>query len=575
MTASARRAWVWPLIAAAVGGLVYLNSLSNGFALDDVPLVRDNPDVQSDLAPADLLLRPYWGEHGAASGLYRPVTILSLHLNRRVSGSRPAGFHAVNVALHMLVCALVWYAARGAGLYYGTALAASLLFAVHPVHTEAVANVTGRAELLGAAGVLAAWLAFRRALAAGSGFHWPVLAGLFYLLALLSKENTVLAPLVFALEGYWHRRDASSSSKKRLVLAAAAVATAFVVGMGMRWVALDGLRGTATVAFIDNPPAFAGAGARIATALWVQVKYGLLFAWPFGLSSDYSFDMIPTVTGWLDARALAGICWAAGLVATFWIGARLARPVALGIAIWVLGLLPASNLLFVSGTIMAERLAYLPSLGACLILGHLVAWARHARRDGPFAIAGMLVVLVVLSVATFQRNPDWESNATLALEDAARHPRSAKLHAGAGIVLHDRGELDAAEQAYRRALAIYPDYAQIHYNLGELLLVRERAVEAVEHLRAAARIAPGNPRPHKTLALLLERQGAIEEALTHYWAGSRVDPGDLGFRLRYGRLLRLSGHAEASEVLGALARDDPQGPAGRAARALLDETDRP
>ena len=261
----------------------------------------------------------------------------------------------------------------------------------------------------------------------------------------------------------------------------------------------------------------------------------------------------------------------------FGLAAKHARPVALGIAIWVFGLLPAANLFFVSGTIMAERLAYLPSLGGCLILGHLVARAHAAVGRGwptRVLIAGTLAVLLALSWGTVRRNPDWKNNATLALRDAATHPRSAKLHAGAGIVLHDRGELDAAETAYRKALTIYPDYAQIHYNLGELLLVRDRKREAIEHLRAAARISPGNPRPRKTLAPLLEQAGATREALAHYAAGSRIDPHDLAFRFNYGRLLLYSGQVdEARAVLQALGRADRNGLPGRVARAMVDELD--
>jgi tetratricopeptide (TPR) repeat protein len=271
----------------------------------------------------------------------------------------------------------------------------------------------------------------------------------------------------------------------------------------LRIVALGGVRGAEAVAFIDNPPAFFGAGVRLATAAWVQLKYGLLFLWPAKLSSDYSYDAIPVVQAISDPRLWAGVIWLAALAALCIAGYRRSRPVALGAAVWILFMIPASNLLFPSGTVMAERLAYLPLLGGCLLVGWL---ARHAflrwRRAAALVVALSLLLLAACSLRTVWRNPVWMDNATLALHDARVMPRSAKLHAGAGIVLHDRGEAAEAEAAYRRALEIYPDYAQIHYNLGMLLRLQSRNTEAVEHLIRAATISPHNPRPFKALERL-------------------------------------------------------------------------
>jgi tetratricopeptide (TPR) repeat protein len=186
-------------------------------------------------------------------------------------------------------------------------------------------------------------------------------------------------------------------------------------------------------------------------------------------------------------------------------------------------MIPASNLLFPSGTLMAERLGYLPSVGGCLLVGWLaqLAFSRW-RRAGVLVIGISLALLVACSMRTVWRNPVWNNNSTLALHDARVMPRSAKLHAGAGIVLHDRGDAAEAEAAYRRALEIYPDYAQIHYNLGTLLQKQSRNTEAVEHLIRAATISPHNPRPFKAL----ER----------------------------------------------LSRDDPDGPAGKRAREMLERS---
>lgn len=576
---------VWPLAVGLVGAAVYANTLSNGFALDDVPLVRDNAAVRSLARLPRLLAEPYWPPEmgGAGPGLYRPVTLASLAVNRALTGAEPLGFHWGNLLLHAWVSVLAWYAAKGSGGHYGTACVAGLVFAVHPLHVEAVAPVTGRAELLGAFWVLAAWIAHRKA-AGGRPAGWSVAAGLALLLAVLSKENTALAPLLFLLDDRWQRRGIGMRAA-RAWGPYAVYATMLAAGMALRVAVLGGLRGAGEMAFIDNPAAFAGTASRVATALWVQAKYAWLFLSPIHLSSDYSYDAIPVITSAADLRLAAGLLWAVAWLGLLWIGWRRSRPLALAAGLWGLFFLPSSNLLFPAGTAMAERLSYLPSLGGCLALGHLAAWAGSriaaARPQGPartcrlVGLATLVAAVVgLLAWRTIARNPVWRDNESLALHDVRVMPRSAKLQAGAGIALHARGRYLEAEAAYREALAIYPEYAQIHYNLGSLLLRRQANVEAIEHLQRAAALSPQNPGPPKSLAPLLEQAGRLDEALEFYARATDIDPGDLGLRFNHGRALLAAGRpADARTVLAALAHDDPRGIAGGLALALLAESE--
>lgn len=153
---------IWPALIFLLAVLPYANSPTNGFALDDLMLVRDNPELRSPVSWSGLFAGPYWPGNPAAA-LYRPVTIASLALTRLLFGPSALGFHAVNVLLHGLVCVLAWFAIRRLASPYGTAFLAAGWFALHPIHTEAVANIAGRAELLCAAAVLAGWLVHRAA----------------------------------------------------------------------------------------------------------------------------------------------------------------------------------------------------------------------------------------------------------------------------------------------------------------------------------------------------------------------------------------------------------------------------
>ena len=194
-------------------------------------------------------------------------------------------------------------------------------------------------------------------------------------------------------------------------------------------------------------------------------------------------------------------------------GASLASILAAGVflaaVLWTVFFLPTSNLIFPVGALMAERLAYLPSLGFCLWVGHI--GARVAAIEGPrrrlrqvAVIAIGVIALAALGARTWHRNPVWKDNETLALHDVEITPRSAKLHAGAAIVLAGRGEDEAATRHFRAALEIYPAYAQVHYNLAIVLLRLGDRATAIEHLQRSATLAPQNPRPREVLQRIRE-----------------------------------------------------------------------
>jgi Flp pilus assembly protein TadD len=571
---------LWAVLVALAAVAVYLNTLGNGFALDDVQVVRDNPNLRSPASLPRLFVLPYWPDaQGYAAGLYRPVTLASLALNRLVTGAGATGFHAVNIALHAFVSVLAWFAFRRASLLRGTALLGALLFAAHPVHVEAVANVVGRSELLAAAGVLSAWLCHRRAsesLVGRSRIAWNLAALLFYLTSILSKESAILAPLLFVADDLRRSRDTGEHRGAGAGRVLALYGAVLLAALALRAAALGGIRGAEDALPLDNPLVTESTFTRVATALWVQARYASLMVWPGTLSSDYSYDAIPVVRGLSDPRLLAGLALAVGAVLLAIHGWRRSRPAFLGVTLWIVFFAPTANLLFTTGALMGERLAYLPSLGFCLLAGHLgarIASTGRSRRKQRQAAVVALGTLVLLSLGarTWLRNPAWKDNATLALHDVETMPRSAKLQAGAAIAQAERGDRTASERHFREAIAIYPDYAQARYNLGILLAERGARDEAIDQLLQSAALAE-NPRPLKAVAGLLERSGRTDEALDAYARAAALDPTDLPHRFNWGRALLAAGRTpEAERVLSELASEAPTEIPGRVARAMLAE----
>lgn len=212
-----------PWLAAAVGAVCFLNSLGNGFTYDDIGIIRENPRIRHLDRPRDIWLADWWQPTDSEQEvlrrrrdrLYRPLTLCTFALNYAVGELRPFGYHAVNVALHAIVCWLVW---RFAQRLFGDATLstwAALLFAVHPVHCEAVANAVGRAEILAALFLLWGLLVLVPARAvprAGRALG----AGALFFAALLSKETAVcyfpVALLVLHAAG---RKPADAAARRR------------------------------------------------------------------------------------------------------------------------------------------------------------------------------------------------------------------------------------------------------------------------------------------------------------------------------------------------------------------------
>ncbi|MGH9868357.1 MAG: hypothetical protein ACREAA_09365, partial [Candidatus Polarisedimenticolia bacterium] len=187
--------------AALVAAACYLNTFGNGFVFDDLDVIVRNPLVAGEQAGdlARTFSTHYWHHVRDYGNLYRPLTILSYAANHAVSGLEPWSYHAVNLALHALASALVVVLAVALGLPVGAAAAAGLLFAAHPVHTEAVAGVVGRAELLAACAVLGAWCLHL----GGSGIRRALGVGLLFALGLFSKENAAVLPALLLAGDAW------------------------------------------------------------------------------------------------------------------------------------------------------------------------------------------------------------------------------------------------------------------------------------------------------------------------------------------------------------------------------------
>lgn len=457
MTARSRIAA--PLAVALTAIAVYANSLLNGFALDDVFIVQNNARVHQLAHQGAIWLTPYWPGYGTQLGLYRPLTIFSFALEWAVGGGAPWVFHGVNVLLHALVSVLL-FALLARLAPRGAALAGALLFAVHPLHTEAVANIVGQAELLAAAAVVGACAlhARRPPEVVAVGRMRAAAIVVLYTLGMLAKEGAIVLPgLLVALDAAQGRLGRSRTAVTRYVRAAAPLIGLLLIVV----VAYLGLRVhvVGSIGGVDAAPnlPFLRQEHRLASALRAWPEYIRLLFFPIDLSSDYSPGVILPVAG-LSPMALLG---AFILLATA--GLALMTPVrtALGLpAAWFLiAVFPVSNLLLPIGVLVAERILYLPSVAPSLVLAY--AWCHASvhlppagRRTGLAAVAAALLLCAGRSAL---RNPDWED--TPAVWDALvrDHPESYRAQWINGVRMLADGRKDLAARYWELAYRIWPD----------------------------------------------------------------------------------------------------------------------
>jgi len=573
----------------AFAAAVFANSVANDFVLDDRIILLKNPDLRSLAGIPRLFAADYWHPYTKA-GLYRPLVTASYALNHWVGGVDPVGYHALNVALHALASLLVWALFRRLPVSPPVALGGAFLFAAHAVHTEAVAGVVGRAELLCAVFFLGALLGSIDAGPAGTskGRRRRAVSLALYASALLSKENAVTLPAVLLLHDLVYARLREQRLVPRLGrLLRDRLATRYApyllltaAYLAVRHLVLAGGEPVNQLSVIDNPLVSLDLAPRLLNALAVAWRYVGLLLFPLDLSYDYSYDQIEMLRSVADPRALGALAASAAVFALFvWTWLRW-RDLFYALGFFAITFSLASNLVVVIGTILGERLLYLPSVGFCLGVTLLLEGACRALlspRAARAAFAGLLVAAVGLHAArAVVRSADWRSEYRLFLHDLQVAPRSAKVQGNAGLVLLEHQQLEEAIVPLRRATEIAPDRQRFHSELGDALLLVGRESEAIAAYEKAVRLPGASPSARNNLGFLLVERGLdpdrglalIEQAVALEPASPQF-LDSLGWTYyRRGRL------REARELIAKSLALEASGASGDARRAHLREVER-
>jgi len=469
-----RRATAW---AAAVALMIGLAGLGNGMVYDDWPAIVENPLVHSLSHSGTIWSSPYW----PLGLLYRPLTVQLFAVEWAIGNGASLPFHAANALLYVLVTVLVVRLARRI-LPESAALAAGLLFAVHPVHVETVASSVGQSELLAALFLLLgverylAWRASPNGLSTGRRI---LIAGC-YGLAIAAKETGYVLPLLVLTlavilpgDGRSSREELRRSASLVFLLGGLAIAALLV-----RMILFGGLAGEIPLV----PLRGLGLGQRAIAMLAVVPHWGRLLLWPAHLQAHYGPPELPVVTS-LASGQLVGLVLLVVAGGTLWWSARKAPVLALGIA-WIgFSLAPVSNLAAPTGVLLAERTLFLPSVGLALAAGW--DWSRIVERSSRrslFRLAATGLGAVLLGLGAWRsvtRARVWKDQDTFFAHLEADAPEAYRAHLVSGTYYAGQQRFGEAERAFRRALTLYRADPAVYEGLGQLYRVQHRCDEAL------------------------------------------------------------------------------------------------
>lgn len=404
---SKKEVYAVALILAAVL-LSYFNALSNGFVYDDVAMVQVNPIIRGWSNVPAIFTTGYWTPTGTTSGgLYRPLTILSYLLEYSIGGINPAIYHLDNILLHFLCSVLVYLVVRKITDNESGSVAAALLFAVHPVHVEAVANVSGRSEILASLFTMAALFTF---ISPPRRVPWYAVSPFLLLIGLLAKENAVVLPLLVLAYILVFERDGRGKDLKRVAVSITPYALVIAVFLVIRFFVLaDEIYPQGKSQVLVHTKDY----WRMLVMFKVFVNYVKLSVFPADLYSHY---MLRPPDSFFDPWVFLFI----GIVGSFaalspWLIRHNRAYFFFGIWFFI-ALLPVSNIIPI-GILMAERSLYLPSVSVCAAGGLLFSWVagdptiiRH-RPAAAFSI--LLAILVGFGFLTHERNNVWHDAVSL------------------------------------------------------------------------------------------------------------------------------------------------------------------
>ncbi|MEK6611341.1 MAG: tetratricopeptide repeat protein [Gemmatimonadota bacterium] len=488
------------LVIALLAIAASATSLGNGFTYDDRWIIAENGRVHSIRALWHYFTESYWPMKSGAA-LYRPFAIFAYSLQWAVGDGSPLVFHLVNVLLYAASAVAVFWMA-GFLMAPGVAWLAAALFAVHPVHVEAVANVVGQAELWAALVVLLAFGLYARdrrdgplRRETGVGIWFLFIVGLF------TKEHVIVLPaLLVAAEVLLYRDTSLWQRLRRLRLLLWPMLVVVIAYLMIRVRVIGGIGGDVEHPSLHNQAMF----ERLLIMLNVFPEYGRLLLWPARLFADYSPRHL-MVYATPHSSQLSGVLLVLCVGVLFGLSVRRMQVVAFAICWLCLALAPVTNILLPTGILLAERTLFLPSVGAMLVVAASASLLRERlSADGsPLQRLVPVISVVLLALGVLRsssRNPFWHDTPSAFARMVEDAPLNFKAHWALGGQLFEEGRNKEAEIEWRLSIALLPDHFGVYVDLAHKYREMHLCQAAIELYRKALILESNLPVAHVSIA---------------------------------------------------------------------------
>lgn len=513
------------LILVLLSFLLYSNTLKHSYAVDDKNVIQENEFTQKgwggiiDHLTHDSFRGFYKDDLPRIGNYYRPLPLITFSIENALFGNKPGLSHFVNVVLYAVLVGVLFQLFTRYLLpnYPEWAFLCILLFAIHPIHTEVVANIKSRDEILCLLFLSLSLIFAFKSLSSPNNTQATqfinsstILSSVFYLLALFSKENGLTFIAIFPFTLWFFTKSSPKQIAQLSAVLLVPLIIYFVMRIGVAGLPLAQDQSIAVNAndIQYNRYMYVGMEERYATSFVVLLKYiGLLF-FPHPLSWDYSYNQIPFYT------FSAPIFWLSVLIYTFltafgfW-GIKNKNPFAYGILFYLLSIFLVSNLLVNIGGYVGERFLFQPSLGFCIIIAGLLYVIPQkyipqlSAQLKPVLMSIVLLILVLSTYKTYTRNFDWKNNETICLKDVQVVPHSAKANAAAGNtaigLAMEQADPEQKDKYYRlatqylgNAIAVLPKWPEIYRDIGMAHALLKEFDKAEKYWKTGLEYAQGN-----------------------------------------------------------------------------------
>ncbi|MFZ4546389.1 MAG: tetratricopeptide repeat protein [Bacteroidales bacterium] len=536
----------WFIFVFLLSFLLYSGTFGHDYVLDDSGVIEKNRIVKMGLDGIPTIFKtPYrFGVNMLDDNLYRPFSLAMFAVEWQIAPNKPMIGHLVNVIFYALSSVLLLLVLFRLFRRHNPAIPifATLLWIVHPIHTEVVANIKSRDEIMSVFFLLLTvnwFISFNLK----KNLLWLAASLVSYFFALMSKEGAITFLAIMPLVG-WYISENPNLKQLRITGLFLIPAILFLV---IRQAVLSEWASSSSTMLIDNlligAPDFQ---SRMATAIMLLGKYLFLLFAPVKLVSDYSYNQIP-VTNWLDPYVLLSFVVYGGAMVFAFLRLKIRDLLSFGILFFLLTMSVYSNIFMIIGSSFAERFLYLPSIGFSFVIAALLLKvfkmdskeqvslkfsAIFRKMKGPSAI--MLIILLLFGFQTISRNRDWKNGYTLFSQDVKKSPQSAHMHIYWGMALREKAleekdpqqrnaRMEKALEEFKKAAVIYPNYpdawqqiALAYFRLGNNEL-------SLESYQKALTLNPNEPTTYGNMGIIFFQKGDINQAIELYQKALKLD----------------------------------------------------